>query len=225
MPTRKHLKDEIDAARKDRGAASHTLSQVKKLDLPKQARKPGKKLRRSLKHLIAKLTKRIPKLKARLEKLASGSGPKKAVNWAEDQVGVTENPSGSNWGHPVQDWIQRTGYSGPVPWCGCFVHEAVVEVAGANVTVGLGYAPNIVNAAHAGTGGLRAVSSPDKGDIGSLWNGEHVVLIRGPIVNGQVPTVEGNTSPSSAGSQYNGGCVALKYRAASDFDVFARPDW
>jgi len=108
--------------------------------------------------------------------------------------------------------------------CGCFAHEAVVENGAADVTVQLGYAPNITNAANAGTGGLKRVSPSEAkaGDIGSLWNGEHVVVLRGPVSGSTVPTVEGNTSAAD-GSQTNGGEVAIKTRNLSDFDVIARP--
>lgn len=151
-------------------------------------------------------------------------GPDKAVKWAHGQVGVHESPAGSNWGHPVQDWIQRAGYTYPVPWCGCFAHEAVVEQGGANVYTQLGYAGNIIADARANRNGLRLVSASEAkaGDVASLWGAEHVVVLRGKISGSTFPTVEGNTSAAN-GSQTNGGEVAEKVRSVNDVDVFARP--
>ena len=54
---------------------------------------------------------RKPILKRRYE--AQQGGAKEAIKWARKQIGVTEHPKGSNWGHPVQDWITFTGYGGP----------------------------------------------------------------------------------------------------------------
>lgn len=154
------------------------------------------------------------------------SGPKKAVEWAMNQVGEHESPSGSNWGEPVETWIKNAGYTFPVPWCGAFCHEAVVEHGGANVSTQLGYAGYIVDDARANRNGLREVSASEAkaGDIASLWNAEHVVTLTGPVVNGTFSTIEGNTSATD-GSQSNGGTVAAKVRSVSDVDVFARPSY
>jgi len=59
---------------------------------------------------------REPALKRRYE--ARQAGGRAAVRWARSKIGVHEKPAGSNWGHPVQDWIKFTGYENPVFWCG-----------------------------------------------------------------------------------------------------------
>lgn len=154
-------------------------------------------------------------------------GPRAAVRWALSQQGQGEHPDGSNWGHPVQDWIEHTGYTSPEPWCGCFVHEAVVVHGHAKIPTGvhLGYGPAIIHDAESHQNGLVAVpfSSARPGDIAVLWGGEHVTLVRGNPSSTTVPTIEGNTSPNSSGSQYNGGIVAAKTRSRSDVSVIARP--
>lgn len=152
----------------------------------------------------------------------------KAVRWALSQQGVGEKPDGSNWGIPVQTWIKNTGYSSPVPWCGCFVHEAVVEKAKAKIPSGirLGYNGYIVEDAENNTNGLKAVpiGSARAGDI-VTFDFPHIALVRGPVRNGMVPTIEGNTSPTSSGSQNNGGTVAAKLRPVSQVRVVARPKY
>lgn len=162
-----------------------------------------------------------------------GAGADAAIKWALSQVGVTEMPAGSNWGHPVQDWIERTGYTSPVPWCGCFAREAIVSHGKAKVFASsrFGYSGYIDADARSGSNGLHlvATSQAQKGDLGTLsfdGNGsDHVVVVVAKPSGGYVKTVEGNTSPSTSGSQFNGGCVAVKSRAESLFVTVARPDY
>ena len=175
---------------------------------------------------------KVGRIKARLRAL--DAVPKKppynvvATNWALRQEGITEKPPNSNWGEPVSDWIKRTGYSGPVPWCGCFVHEAVVEKGGAKIPseVRLGYNGYINEDAKANKNGLRQVawSEARKGDI-ITFDFNHIALVRGRPSATSIPTVEGNTSPLSSGSQYNGGAVAAKTRLRANTVCIARPNY
>lgn len=227
----KRLKEILEKKRDQKGTADHALEILADMELPLHARDEVKALREQLRDVVAHDEDRIDELRKKLRELRHSQHPDggsmAAVKWALAQAGITENPAGSNWGHPVQDWIVRTGYSGPVPWCGCFAHEAVVEIGGAAIPVGvrLGYGPSIIADARAGTNGLTAVSLSDArpGDILSLWGGEHIALVRGQPSGSTMPTVEGNTSPGTEGSQFNGGCVAIKSRAFSDITVCARP--
>lgn len=152
----------------------------------------------------------------------------KAVAWAMRQQGTAEHPDGSNWGKPVQNWIKFTGYSSPVPWCGCFVARAVVGEGKADIParIRLGYNGYIVEDAEANRNGLREVpvGAARAGDI-VTFDFPHIALVRGPVRNGMVPTCEGNTSPTSSGSQANGGTVAAKQRPVSSVRVVARPSY
>lgn len=144
-----------------------------------------------------------------------------------------EDPDGSNWGDGCQKLIEFTGYDEAVYWCGCTAAFIVVKIGGARIpnVIRLGYAPYITADALAHTNGLEAVSihSARPGDIGCLWDGEHVVTVRKAVKPGDtmVLTREGNTSPNTSGSQNNGGVVADKERPITDFDrgIAARPDW
>jgi len=169
-----------------------------------------------------------------LRKRYDKSPGEKAIAKAMDLVGVHEQPAGSNLGPVVTKMEEFTGYDVPpgVYWCGCCACWIVVHLGGARIPnrIRLGFAPYITADALAHTNGLKAVSvhKARPGDLGSLWDGEHVVTVREPVKPGDtmVKTIEGNTSASN-GSQSNGGEVALKERPIGDFDrgIVARPDW
>lgn len=152
----------------------------------------------------------------------------KAVRWAMTRQGTAEHPDGSNWGVPVQNWIRFTGYSSPVPWCGCFVARAIIGEGKANIPtrIRLGYNEYIVSDAEAGRNGLREVpfGAARPGDI-VVFTFPHIGLVRGNPSSSSLPTVEGNTSPTSSGSQANGGTVAAKTRPRSDVRLIARPSY
>jgi hypothetical protein len=162
----------------------------------------------------------------------SKSAGERAIEQSAGLVGVHEEPSGSNWGTKVSEMIKFTGYNEPVFWCGCCAAWIVIHIGGAQVPtpIRFGYAPYITADALSGSNGLTAVSvrNAQPGDIGALWNGEHVVTVREAVKAGDttVKTREGNTSAAD-GSQSNGGEVADKERSLSDFDrgIVARPDW
>ena len=159
---------------------------------------------------------RKPMLKRRYE--AHKAGARAAINWARKQIGTTEDPKGSNWGHPVQDWITFTGYREHVLWCGCFVAYAVVEKGGAEIPqrIRLGLDTNINSDAPAGRNGFeRAVSVNEAkpGDI-ATFNFRHIALVAGPTRNGMIHTIDGNSSASN-GSNNNGGEVAEHKRSTS----------
>jgi hypothetical protein len=173
---------------------------------------------------------REPALKRRYE--AQHRGARAAVRWAHIQARrrVHEHPDGSNWGHPVQDWIKFTGYPGHVAWCGCFVAFAVVKKGGANVPkrIHLGYDQDIIDDVRAGRNGFqRAVSvhHAKPGDIATFLlppdNDPHIGLVVGPTRNGLIHTIDGNTTTTD-GSSSHGGAVAEKWRPVSQVTIVGR---
>jgi hypothetical protein len=46
----------------------------------------------------------------------------RALEIAQGQVGQKENPLGSNWGHPVQDYLKEVGLNFPGSWCMAFMY-------------------------------------------------------------------------------------------------------
>lgn len=167
-------------------------------------------------------------LVANLVKAAKKVGPGAAVRWGLAQQGTAEHPDGSNWGHPVEDWIKSTGYVSAVPWCGCFAKVAVVDHGKAKIPspIRLGYTGNIISDAENNRNGLHAVpfGGARKGDI-VVFTFDHIAVVRGNPTATTLPTIEGNTSPLSSGSQANGGTVAAKTRSRSDVAVIARPNY
>lgn len=176
-----------------------------------------------LKGLIREVLDHIAVLVAKRKK-----GPGAAVRWALSQQGVSEKPDGSNWGHPVQNWILSTGYSGPVPWCGCFAKVAVVDHGKAKIPnpIRLGYTGYIADDARERRNGLREVpfGAAQKGDI-VVFNFGHIAVARGRPSATTIPTIEGNTSPLTSGSQANGGTVAAKNRPRGTVECIARPKY
>lgn len=142
----------------------------------------------------------------------------KAVSNARSYVGVSESPANSNKGAPEPSgWQKRVmGFDGQ-PWCACFTTCMAWDVgvkgsASAGVQV-------CMDMAKKGQGMYRGWTT----DPGSVQRGDHAVIgcstcHIGMVADSDNPyhTIEGNTSPSSSGSQYNGGCVAEKTRGKSE---------
>lgn len=189
--------------------------------------KGAKRIIREAQIALHKLKGKVAKTRQRIEAKAL-SPAEKAVRWAMAQQGTTEKPDGSNWGLPVSKWIRFTGYSGPVPWCGCFVARAVVGEGKADIPtrIRLGYNEFIVADARARRNGLQEVpiAKARPGDI-VVFYFPHIALVRGKPGHGVLPTIEGNTSPTNSGSQANGGTVAAKSRPLGDVRLVARPDY
>lgn len=162
--------------------------------------------------------------RVRLRKKLQPTGAEKAIRWARSQAGVKDGrPSNKWWGEPVQSWIKFTGYSSPVPWCGCFAAYAVCKIGGAKIPDRnrLGYAGYIVQDAIAGRNGLTAVpfDAARPGDILVFWGDQHIGLVDQRPSGNSISTCEGNTSSAS---QADGGTVARKTRNRSDVTVVAR---
>lgn len=173
-----------------------------------------------------KVTKKLKAVRKEIKK-ANSTGPHMAIQWALSVVGTTENPYGSNWGVPVQDWIQRCGYTYAVPWCGAFAREAIVDHGGAEIPDDnrFGYAGYIVEDARAHRNGLIEVAfeQAQPGDVLVFWGSAHIGICRETPSSESISTIEGNTSSGLSGSQSNGGGVYARTRTRSDVTCVARP--
>ena len=176
---------------------------------------------------IERQRKEIREARKELHDIRHESGQEEAAKWVKKQLGVTENPPGSNWGHPVQDWNIWMGYGTPQPWCGIFAGYAACKIGGADVPapIHIGSAYLLALDARANQNGLRAVpvAQCKVGDIFAYGTVHVGFCVRDGLVNGLVEAIEGNTSPGTEGSQYNGGCVAHKFRPASMVTTCCRP--
>jgi len=162
----------------------------------------------------------------------SNGGKEEALKWGLKQVGITENPPGSNWGRPVQDWIKLTGYGSPQPWCGCFLNAVLIKGGIANGKGWIGYTPAIISHAKRGIGGWKWVG-PSSGQRGmlSLYDtpggdpAVHVGIVTKRFGSGSYEALEGNTG---SGSNADGGQVQVRNRSTSgNFRIvgFAVPPW
>lgn len=156
-----------------------------------------------------------------------GSSRSTAVANCRKYLGVSENPPDSNRGSPQPDgWENRVYGSSGVPWCACFStcmawDAGVVGSSSAGVS-------QIVSMAQRGQGMFRGwTTDPSKvmrGDMAIIGCSScHV----GVVVDSDdaCHTIEGNTSPATSGSQYNGGCVAEKHRGRSEIIGWALVDY
>ena len=140
-----------------------------------------------------------------------GSGRSACKDWLEGFLGVSENPSGSNRGSPQPSkWQERVYGDDGVPWCACFAGCSAWDngVSG-SVTAGVA---NNTELARQGKGIYKGYTT----DPSRVHAGDHAFIgsdHTGVIYDREsMTTIEGNTSPGSEGSQYNGGCVAKRDR-------------
>jgi hypothetical protein len=140
------------------------------------------------------------------------------MEWCKAHLGVSENPPESNRGAPQPDgWENRVYGSSGVPWCACFA----VCSAWDNGVSGSGTAgcANNIDLAKKGQGIYQGYTTDAtkvrRGDHFFI-GGNHTGVVRSDdCTSSSIPSYEGNTSPGSEGSQYNGGCVAQRTRSMS----------
>lgn len=150
--------------------------------------------------------------------------PTGVMKWAASQVGKTENNNRAPW---LDEWARKYVGSWMVgqPWCGLFCIVAWAH-AGKKLPQGTVFTPNICPG---GSYGRKvSASSAQPGDLVVMNFGsggaKHVGLARGPARGGVIPTIEGNTSPGSGGSQANGGGVWKRSRPLGQVLCVKRPN-
>jgi CHAP domain len=124
---------------------------------------------------------------------ATGNAGLAALQVAESQVGVTEQPPGSNDGPQIAEYRTATegAYAG-APWCAYFVSWCAAQ-AGAPIGdhgQGLGSVAEITDWARS-TG--RLTQTPAPGEL-ILFGTEHVGIVKSVNADGSLTTVEGNAS-------------------------------
>jgi hypothetical protein len=169
---------------------------------------------------------------ARVRKKITGTmGRPTTVRWALSRVGVVEKPAFSNSGPYISDWIKMSGGSDGEPWCQYFCNAGLKVGGGEQLKSG--YTPQVVEWARNREHGLKIVSwgQASKGDfVYFKFPGissdicDHVGLLLSHN-NSTVTCVEGNTSPSSGGSQNNGGGVFKKTRNKDLVAFVVRPTY
>jgi hypothetical protein len=178
--------------------------------------------------VLAAERRRATKLRAMIK---ADTGRDRTMRWALSRVGITEKPPYSNSGPYITSWIKNGGGEPGWAWCQYFC-DAGLKVGGGEQLM-TGYTPTVVEWARAREHGLKIVSwkQAEKGDFvyfkfpgvsGDIC--DHVGLLLSHEGN-SVTCVEGNTSPGSSGSQYNGGGVFKKTRSKSIVAYVVRPTY
>jgi hypothetical protein len=126
-----------------------------------------------------------------------GTGGSGALAAAQSQVGVAEQPPGSNDGPQIAEYRTATAGSGVGPWCAYFTSWAAAQAgvplgeAGqgfGSVSALYGWAQRTGRATPAGPG-----VQPNPGDL-IVWGGEHVGIVESVDPDGSIHTIEGNSS-------------------------------
>lgn len=158
----------------------------------------------------------------------------KVIEIARGELGVTEDPPGSN---RVKYWdIFPPAFQGQ-PWCVAFLAWAF-EQAGERMAFfggGLTASCGVLLRWYREQGLTVPVEDVQTGDIVILnfhgtMDTEHCGLVvdvgwTSPGSDGWIWTIEGNTTPGMEGSQDNGGSVALKTRLRSQIVAVCRPQY
>jgi CHAP domain len=119
------------------------------------------------------------------------------VNAALPEVGVAEQPPGSNDSPRIAQFRQATAGSGVGPWCAYFTSWAARQAGVPLGDQGQGFGSVSAVYAWAQKSG-RAIPNgagvhPQPGDL-IVWGGEHIGIVRSVDPNGSIHTIEGNSS-------------------------------
>jgi hypothetical protein len=146
----------------------------------------------------------------------SGSGTSAGqaiLNAVRNEVGVAEQPPGSNDSPRIAQYRQATAGSGVGPWCAYFVSWAARQAGVPLGDSGQGFgrvddvyawAQRTGKAIPAGTG------TPQPGDL-IVWD-EHIGIVESVGADGSINTIEGNSSDRVSRRTYgNDGGGAIGY--------------
>jgi CHAP domain len=124
-----------------------------------------------------------------------------AIQIENSQVGQTEKPLGSNWGHPVEDYLASVGINFPASWCMAFQYwsfgQAAEKIGIANPLIKTG---GVLHAWQNANVENKIEDNPQAGDIFIMDLGKglgHTGLVI--AVDGhQLTTIEGNTNDTGS---------------------------
>lgn len=119
----------------------------------------------------------------------------RALSFAQQEVGVSEQPPGSNDAPRIAEYRASTSGAGIGPWCGYFVSWAA-KAAGAplgEAGQGFGAVSSAWDWAKRTGRAVPAGQTPQAGDL-IVWNGTHIGIVESVDPDGKVHTIEGNSS-------------------------------
>lgn len=118
----------------------------------------------------------------------------RALQAAQAEIGVREEPPGSNDAPRIAEYRTATAGSAPgIPWCAYFVSWAARQAGTPIGDQGQGYGAVEQIASWASRTGrlLPAGTTPSPGDL-ILFGGRHVGIVESVAADGRLTTVEGN---------------------------------
>jgi hypothetical protein len=133
------------------------------------------------------------------------------LDLARGEVGVTEQPPGSNDSPRIAQFRQATAGSGVGPWCAYFTSWAAREagVPLGDAGQGFGRVDDVwAWAERSGKAIPAGGGQPQPGDL-IVWD-EHIGIVESVGADGRISTIEGNSSDSVARRTYGsdgGGAV------------------
>jgi CHAP domain len=129
--------------------------------------------------------------------LGAGTAGQRALAAAQAEVGVAEQPPGSNDSPRIAEYRTATAGSGVGPWCAYFTSWAAAQAGAPVGEVGQGFgsvsalydwAQRTGHAIPAGNG-----VAPSPGDL-IVWGGRHIGIVESVDPDGSIHTIEGNSS-------------------------------
>lgn len=153
----------------------------------------------------------------------------RALKIAKGEIGVKEQPPGSNSGKRVREYQASTSLGGTGwPWCGAYTNWCYARAGRPLKGFNQAYVPDYVATARRNEDGLRIVSASKvkPGDLVCFdWDGgvaDHIGIVETPPSSssrGLFTAIEGNTSFSN---NSNGGQVMRRERHVSQVECFIR---
>jgi CHAP domain-containing protein len=129
--------------------------------------------------------------------LGAGTAGQRALAAAQAEVGVAEQPPGSNDASRIAEYRTATAGSAVGPWCAYFTSWCASQAGAPIGEVGQGFGSVDALYAWAQRTG-RAVPagpgvSPSPGDL-IVWGGRHIGIVESVDPDGSIHTIEGNSS-------------------------------
>jgi CHAP domain len=129
--------------------------------------------------------------------LGAGTAGQRALAAAQAEVGVAEQPPGSNDGPRIAEYRAATAGSGVGPWCAYFTSWCASQAGAPIGEVGQGFGSVEAVYAWAQRTG-RAIPAgpgvaPSPGDL-IVWGGRHIGIVESVDPDGSIHTIEGNSS-------------------------------
>ena len=119
------------------------------------------------------------------------------VNVLKSQIGQTEHPIGSNWGQPVQEYLEAAGINRPAPWCAAFIEWGLQKIGRKGAGA---YVPSWNQPSH-------RIDRPSIGSLGLVWFPQmkrygHIFCVKRVTSSRSIETIEGNSNAEGSREGY-----------------------